>query len=181
MFVGQKHYIFSVLYGRKTKTRWWMRKPAHSVLLVGEQRLDWGLGGGSECQSGCRADILLHSLYVFNRKKKNKKSGGLTDHTPPQRKCYRLADGIQKNKMGPARCPGDKMSHKGGQTRKLLQGFSGFFLGYINCSRSGLNLLPVSWSSCKQQGCAGLAGKPGSPCFQTTAQIYVLPVIFLDT
>lgn len=60
-----------------------MRKPAHSVLLFGEQRLDWGLGGGSECQFGCGADILLHSLYVLNRKqKKKKKSGGLTDHTP---------------------------------------------------------------------------------------------------
>lgn len=62
MFVGRKHSIFSVLYGRKTTIRWWMRKPAHSVLLVGKQRLDWGLGGGLECQFGCRADILLHSL-----------------------------------------------------------------------------------------------------------------------
>lgn len=47
-----------------------MKKSAHSVLLVGEQRLDWGLGGGSECQFGCGADILLHSLYVLNRKNK---------------------------------------------------------------------------------------------------------------
>lgn len=91
----------------------------------------------------------------------------------PQSKCYRLADGIQKNKMGPARCLGDKVSQKDRQTRKLLQGFAGFLLGYINCSRSELNLLPVSWSSCKQQGCAGLVR---SPCGQMTAPMYVLPV-----
>lgn len=64
-----------------------MRKAAHSVLLVGKQRLDWGLGGGSECQLGCSADItpaLPLSLQQGKKKKKRiKKSGGLTDHTPP--------------------------------------------------------------------------------------------------
>lgn len=85
----------------KTKMRWWMRKPAHSVLLFGEQRLDWGLGGGSECQFGCGADILLHSLYVLNRKQKKKKKIWWTNRPHPlQSKCCRLADGIQKTRWG---------------------------------------------------------------------------------
>lgn len=74
-----------------------MKKSAHSVLLVGEQRLDWGLGGGSECQFGCGVDILLHSLYVLNRKNK-KKSGGLTDHTPRRVTVTGLQMGYGKNK-----------------------------------------------------------------------------------
>lgn len=35
--------------------------------LFREQGLDWGLGGGFECQFGHGADIiLLHSLYVLS-------------------------------------------------------------------------------------------------------------------
>lgn len=142
----------------------WMKKSAHSVPLVRGTGAGLGVGRRVWVSVWPRSwhytptfPLCLNCFKLLSRQKKEIWS--TLSPNPPWRKCYRHADGIQRNKTrGKDRATDgqedvsqtesmsqtDVQTHRERQTGELLEGVTGSSPGYINSSSSGLNLLPAS-------------------------------------